>query len=110
MSSDAHDRAKHLLSQSPRAMPLTEALTLIRRRREKLLGTSVLPPDSVAAPEPMPILDSPDAFAQSFWGTRPAPKAKTDNKKKSAKSSSPKRGRPTKRKSPFTVIDGDRKE
>lgn len=109
MSSDAHDRAKRLLAQSPRAMPLAEALTHIRRRRETLLGTSVLPPDSVAAPEPMPILDSPDAFAQSFWETRPAPKAKAD-KKKSAKSSSPKRGRPTKRKSPFTVIDGDRKE
>jgi hypothetical protein len=109
-SSDAHERAKRLLTQSPRAMPLADALKHIRRRREKLLGTSGLPPDSIVAPEPMPVLDRPDAFAQTFWETRPAPRAKGEKKKPTAKSSTSKRGRPTKRNSPFTVIDGDRKD
>jgi hypothetical protein len=58
----------------------------------------------------MPILDTPDAFAQTFWEARPAPKAKSEKKKPAAKSATPKRGRPSKHKSPFTVIDGDRKE
>jgi hypothetical protein len=110
MSSDTHDRAKNLLAQSPRAMPLADALKHIRRRREKLLGTSALPPDSIAAPEPMQLLDSPDTFAQTFWETQPAPKAKGDKKKPAGKSSASKRGRPSKHESPFTVIDGDRKD
>jgi hypothetical protein len=57
-----------LIGRTPGAQPIQKALASIKARREKLLDTDQpSQPTDFAAPEPLPVLDAPDEFAQGFF-------------------------------------------
>ena len=109
---DPRGLAARLLAASPRALPLAEAQEHIRRRRKQLLQSDPAPSTDFSQPETAPIVNNPDAFAAGFWqrmkakDTKPG---KTSGKKSKSKARDP-QARPTKRPSPFSVIDGGRED
>ena len=57
-----------LIGRTPGAQPIRQALASIKARREKLPAIHQTPePHDFSAPEPMPILDDPDAYAKGFF-------------------------------------------
>jgi|KBSSwiStaDraftv2_1062776.scaffolds.fasta_scaffold44592_2 hypothetical protein len=114
MTDDGRTRAARLLAQTPFAMPRAEALTHIEDRRRTLLTRPAPRPATAdadfTAPEPMPVIDAPDAFAAEFWRARKVPTA-TDEPPK-LPTPKPRERRPVgdlkaghKR---FRVVDGDK--
>lgn len=101
-----------ILAKTPGANTRADAEEFAAKRRAELLGAPVStpqPPEPDIAPEQAPIIENPDRYAEDFW-QRFVEKQNTGKKtakKPAPKSSRKKPGRPTKRPSPFTVIDGE---
>ena len=101
-----------IIAKTPGANVRADAEAFLNHRRTELLGAPAnvpQPPEPDAAPEPAPIIENPDRYAEDFW-QRFVDKqnaGKKPPKKPAQKSSRKKPGRPTKRPSPFTVIDGE---
>lgn len=56
-----------LIGETPGAQTREEALASIEARRARLLSQETPePPADFTTPEPMPLLDDPDAFAKKF--------------------------------------------
>ena len=107
MSKSKRPPLKDILAKTPGANTRADAETFVAQRRAELLNnptTSTPPPQQADAPEPAPILENPERYAEDFW-QRFVDKQNTG--KKPAKKPRKKPGRPTKRPSPFTVIDGE---
>jgi hypothetical protein len=69
MTEDVRALAARLLAASRYAMPSEEARAHIAARRRQLLAAPEVPePDF--SPEPLPIVDAPEAFADAFWQSR----------------------------------------
>lgn len=57
-----------LIARTPGAQSRDAAQTSVIARRAQLLNSAAPPPsEDFTAPEPMPIVDAPDAFAQAFF-------------------------------------------
>lgn len=111
MTDDSRHRAAQVLAESRSAMPMQEALALIRERRTTLLGESAIRtgtslPEPDLSPAPLPnIVDDPFAFGADFAKRRakplpdpPKPKKRPGRKPKQIESK-PELAR-------FRVIDG----
>lgn len=66
------DRTKptiaELIAGTPGAQPIQQALASIKARRDKLLSKNeTTKTHDFSAPEPMPVLADPDAFAKGFF-------------------------------------------
>ncbi len=86
-----------LIGSTSAAQPLDQALENIRVRRRKLLRDAApQAADTAIVPEPIPVLDNPNAFATDFWQRKLAEKTKSESPK----------GKPTKVPH-LTVHEGD---
>jgi hypothetical protein len=100
-----------LIAKTPGANTRTQAKAFLKMRRAEITAQPAIAPDlelRTQEPEPAPIIDDADRYGSEFW-QRFIDKqnaGKPPDKKRSPK----KPGRPTKRPSPFTVIDGDDKK
>ena len=56
-----------LIAGTPGAQSREQASESIKARRAQLLNTTEPPPQDFAAPEPLPIVDTPDDFAKGFF-------------------------------------------
>lgn len=56
-----------LIAATPGAQTREEAKRSIKARRAKLMETVAPPPEDLASPEVIPLIDNPDAFAREFF-------------------------------------------
>jgi hypothetical protein len=93
-----------LIARSPAAQSRADALENIRRRRARLLTEPTKPDlDASIEPEPIPIVDAPETFAQEFW------ERQKERAKPPKKPTEKPKGKPTKAPH-LTVHDGSKDE
>ena len=97
-----------LIAKTPGANTRAQAKAFLKMRRAEITAQPPAPPDLERRPqerEPAPVIDDPDRYGSEFWQRFVD---KQNAGKSPGKRRPPKKpGRPTKRPSPFTVIDGD---
>jgi hypothetical protein len=100
-----------LIAKTPGANTRREAEAFLKMRRAEITAQTKALSErdrQTKQPDTAPVIDDPDRYGSEFWQrfieNRDADK--TPGKKRPPK----KPGRPTKRPSPFTVIDGDDKK
>jgi hypothetical protein len=104
-----------IIAKTPGANTRAQAKAFLKMRRAEITAQPPLPPERALQTlerEPAHVIDDADKYGTEFWQrfidkqNAGKPAGKSPSKKPSRK----KPGRPTKRPSPFTVIDGDDKK
>ena len=107
------DLKTRVLARSPSARPTDEVLTTIAERQARLIEVArrhgrhddQSPNPSFTEPEPLPIIDAPEKFAQNFWKGRSPPDGSPKPKPKRPPGRRPK-GELSPDHDRFRVLDG----
>jgi hypothetical protein len=104
-----------IIAKTPGANTRAKANAFLKMRRSEITAQSPLPTEretDTQQRDTAPIIDDADRFSSEFWERfiEKQNAGKSPGKSATKKPSPKKPGRPTKKPSPFTVIDGDEKK